>query len=124
MASEPGAEGTRNSVDPTAPLTAWLSAVQQMSAAALGSVDVLGQLGQAQWRMVRDGMALMSELPLTAVEEGTRGLAQLRQALHAVQTQMAVVDEQLATIEQVLKPVQEWSTSWRALMGDDSPPAT
>jgi hypothetical protein len=122
MASESAADGRREGFDPVAPMLAWLGAVQEMSTAALASVDVLGGLGQAQWRLVRDGMALMSELPLTALDEGTRGLTQLREALHVVQAQMAMVDEQLATVEQVLKPVQAWSKAWTDLMGDNASP--
>jgi hypothetical protein len=104
--------------DPTAPLLAWLSAVQEISGAALGQVDDLTRLSQAQWRVVRDAMALMGDLPLSAVEDGMRDLARLREALRAVQLQMALVDDQLEALSQVLAPVHEWSRAWRGLVGE------
>jgi hypothetical protein len=104
--------------DPTGPMLAWLTAVQEFGGAALGQVDDLARLSQTQATAVRQGMALMADLPLSAVEDGMRDLARLREALRAVQLQMALVDDQLEALTQVLAPVQEWSRAWRGLVGE------
>lgn len=103
--------------DPTQPLFAWLTAVQELSSAALSSVEQVGQLTQTQWELLRKGMALMFELPMSAVEDGTRELIRLREALRAVQLQMALVESQLNSLEELLHPVKEWSRAWRDLAG-------
>lgn len=118
MATETGGTDRSARFDPTQPMLAWLTALQEISSAAFGQVDDLAKLSQQQWGVVRDGMALMAQLPLSAVEQGTAELARLREALRAVQLQMALVEEQLHSLEQVLHPVQEWSKAWRDLLGD------
>jgi len=64
---------------------------------------------------MRQGLDLMSDLPLTALERSGRELARLRAAVAAVQGQMDLFDEQLAAMEQVVRPLHEWADAWRTL---------
>jgi hypothetical protein len=119
---EESGKGDRPSWSPLGPLTAWLGLVQQFGTASLGSVEEVTRLSQAQWDMMRDGMALMSRLPMDALEESSRELARLRTAVHAVQAQMAVFDEQLGALEQMLSPLHQWADAWRGLVQPPAPP--
>jgi hypothetical protein len=121
----------------TNPMLAMLSVMQSMSEATLsaltagpfppgmpatgqagragqaGPMGPIGQIGQAQWKAVVEAMSLMSELPLATLDQAVREVARLREAISVMQLQLEGFDKQLAALEAVIRPLQQWSSAWR-----------
>jgi hypothetical protein len=114
--SEDSGNGLGAASWPLAPMLAWLNLVQEFGTTALGSVGQVTQLTQAQWEALRGGMSLMSQLPLGALQESDRELKRLRDAVRAAQLQMEIFDQQLAALDQLLRPLHDWANAWRGLI--------
>jgi hypothetical protein len=121
-AGDDGSEGPQGEAragggwNPLSPMLAWLTTMQELGTVALGSTEAIQQLSQSQWTMLREGMALMSKLPLSALDESDRELRRLREAVRAVQFQMEVFDQQLEALDQMLHPLHDWADAWRGLI--------
>jgi septal ring factor EnvC (AmiA/AmiB activator) len=103
-------------------MLAMLSAMHSMSEAALAplmasafpaGVTQLGQASQAQWQATIEAMTAMSQLPRASLDQAVREVARLREAISVMQLQLTAFDQQLATVEAVIRPLQQWSHAWR-----------
>jgi hypothetical protein len=112
-------------------MLAMLSAMQSMSEATLsaltagpfpagvaqagqnGPMSPIGQIGQAQWKAMLEAVSLISELPLANLDQSLREVTRLREAISVMRLQLDGFDKQLAALEAVIRPLQQWAQAWR-----------
>jgi hypothetical protein len=117
----PGAEGSDDKADGTAgekgaapanPFLEMMSAFRGLSEAGMTSLGMATSVGQAQLEAANAAAAAMAQLPLATLEQSSRELARVREAVHLTQAQLAVFDEQLAALEAMLEPLRRWAELW------------
>ena len=94
------------------PFLDMMSAFHGLGEAGMASIGAATSVGQAQWQAMNDAAAAMAQLPLATLEESTRELARLRDAVHVMQGQLALFDEQLGALDAMLQPLRRWAELW------------
>ena len=92
---------------------ATLSALTPAPGTLPAGVGHVGQIGQAQWQAMVEAMSIMSEVPMSNLDHAVREVARLREAISVMELQLEAFDQQLAAMEAVIRPLQQWAQAWR-----------